>query len=373
MSAGGGITTSRRLSAAACYQAFLTTPKFACLDGLRFICIAAVLWHHSPIKPQFAEYDILGKGFLGVDFFFVLSGFLITTLLLREERKTGTFSIRKFYWRRILRIIPIYYLVVTFVVAITILKGQTAEALEKAPYYYLFLSNFLNDHLTNLSITWSLSVEEQFYLLWPALLMITPRRWLGPVLLTAIIINVIAVTGALAPLGVTPVPAGPMTLALPNATYAPILMGAGLALLLADERGFGVLHLMTGWIGAPVVYLLALPIVVYLVPSDLIGWPNLLIHIIMVLSLASIVVREANALTPVLTIWPIARIGQISYGAYLYHLFALHGAGIIASGNSALEMALYLVLTVLISEVSFRTVERFFLSFSARHRVVAAP
>ena len=140
--------------------------------------------------------------------------------------------------------------------------------------------------------------------------------------------------------------------------------------MLADGRGFGVLHRLTGWVGAPVVYLLALPVVVYLVPSDLIGWPNLLIHITMVLSLASIVVREDNALTPVLTIRPIARIGQISYGAYLYHLFALHGAGVIAPGNMALEMLLYLVLTVVISEISFRTVERFFLSFSAKHRVV---
>ncbi len=82
--------------------------RFSNLDGLRFICIALVLWHHANPFPD-SPLNLFGRGFLGVDFFFVLSGFLITTLLLREADAHGRFSLRDFYLRRIIRIIPVYF------------------------------------------------------------------------------------------------------------------------------------------------------------------------------------------------------------------------------------------------------------------------
>lgn len=92
-----------------------------------------VLWHHAqPIKVQ--GLPILDRGFLGVDFFFVLSGFLITTLLLREADRYGSFSLKNFYLRRIIRIIPVYFFVVTGVsVYYILIEGQT-EYLELLPW-----------------------------------------------------------------------------------------------------------------------------------------------------------------------------------------------------------------------------------------------
>ena len=153
--------------------------RFGSLDGLRFLCIGAVLWHHSPLFNA-GEFSarILHRGFTGVDFFFVLSGFLITSLLLREAEARGRFSLSGFYRRRALRILPVYYLLVTAIGAYYIWGKGAAEYLGYMPFYYLFLANFLQGDVPLLSPTWSLSVEEQYYLLWPLLLMLLPRRWL---------------------------------------------------------------------------------------------------------------------------------------------------------------------------------------------------
>lgn len=95
---------------------YLSQRHFGSLDGLRCLCIIAVLWHHAPVTEVVQQPLLLRRGFVGVDFFFVLSGFLITTLLLREESSTGRISLRGFYFRRALRILPVYFLLVTAVI-----------------------------------------------------------------------------------------------------------------------------------------------------------------------------------------------------------------------------------------------------------------
>ncbi|HEY3820819.1 MAG TPA: acyltransferase [Polyangiaceae bacterium] len=86
---------------------FLGTSRFSSLDGLRCLAVVPVVWHHSTPRPP---SGLLGRGPLGVDLFFAISGFLITTLLLRERRR-GELSVGRFYARRALRIFPAYYLV----------------------------------------------------------------------------------------------------------------------------------------------------------------------------------------------------------------------------------------------------------------------
>jgi peptidoglycan/LPS O-acetylase OafA/YrhL len=89
------------------FLAYRRRPEFLSLDGLRCLSILAVVWHHSLTAP--ASGRLLNLGFLGVDLFFVISGFLIVTLLLRERFLSGTISLEKFYLRRTLRIFPLYY------------------------------------------------------------------------------------------------------------------------------------------------------------------------------------------------------------------------------------------------------------------------
>ena len=134
------------------------------LDGLRAISITLVLLGHLgrtrnfPTQLTFLEY---GAGF-GVHIFFVISGFLITTLLLNEHAKTGTISVKEFYRRRALRILPAAY---TYLLVMTI-AGWSFLPARDIVVCYAYISNYfkvpwLLGHL------WSLSIEEQFYLIWP--------------------------------------------------------------------------------------------------------------------------------------------------------------------------------------------------------------
>jgi len=138
------------------------------LDGMRAISISLVVighWaelrYHSDIAGAFAN--------LGVRIFFVISGFLITTLLLKEHAKSSTIGLREFYMRRAYRILPasLVFMLVTFVIFWSQLQWyHMATAL-------LYLANFDYTHPWYLGHLWSLSVEEQFYLLWPGVL----KKW----------------------------------------------------------------------------------------------------------------------------------------------------------------------------------------------------
>ncbi len=164
---------------------------FPNLDGLRFYAFLAVFFAHS----FWTEFDYIStnplfkllketayKGVLGVNFFFVLSGFLITYLLLEEKAATGKIDILAFYMRRILRIWPLYYFVVFIGFAIIPFVqsklGQPTPEKGNLLYYLAFISNFdVKPTSAVLGILWSISVEEQFYLVWPVVFSLVPTRW----------------------------------------------------------------------------------------------------------------------------------------------------------------------------------------------------
>lgn len=366
------------LQTAQAFEAYQARRHFGNLDGVRALAILAVLWHHSPLMPLLSDrFLIASRGFVGVDLFFVLSGFLITTLLLREERAKGRFSLRGFYWRRALRILPVYLLVVGFAVGyFGVLQGNY-DLLGLLPYYLFFMANFLPEHVPLLDPTWSLAVEEQFYLLWPAALLVLPRRWVLPVLGALIALNVAGAMGLLAPLGLAAFALGDLWIALPNATYAPILMGAALALVLDRRAGFAALWRLTGARGAALVWAGVMVLALFVLPRDLLGWPNLLLHLSMTLFLSALVQREKTALTPLLRSAPLMRVGQVSYGLYLYHLIGLH---IAVTGLSALGMlhpwlvlGVYTAVSMAMAEFSFRFYEARFLALRYRRAQPASP
>src|SRR5258708_20126402 len=151
------------------------------LDGLRAIAILAVLVTH------FTFQTVLTGGYLGVDLFFVLSGFLITSLLLSEER-AGKVALGNFYARRALRILPPLFAAVAIALAV----GATSVPAALAAIF--FLANIVDIPMGALVPMWSLSVEEHFYALWPLLFIALGRhrvRFAGYAILAVLATRVI--------------------------------------------------------------------------------------------------------------------------------------------------------------------------------------
>ena len=181
--------------------AFLTTSGAAAgaggrfyqpeLDGLRFYAFLGVfICHTLPFEPAFYHrlhlpvpwlWGAAAKaGAAGVDLFFALSAFLITSILLRERQQNGGISLRRFYLRRILRIWPLYFVLV----ALGLVLAHTM-ATQKLPWYYvagylLFVGNWVHAVFGRpesvCSPLWTVSIEEQFYLIWPLLMKLLDRR-----------------------------------------------------------------------------------------------------------------------------------------------------------------------------------------------------
>jgi peptidoglycan/LPS O-acetylase OafA/YrhL len=165
------------------------------LDGVRAVAVLLVLLAHgtSRFEPGGLHMSL---GWIGVDLFFVLSGFLISNLLFRESDRFGSISLTRFYVRRSLRIWPLYYAVLLLYAFVLPhideeLFGRVyvSAGSEGYPTYrdalwphFVFLQNYLveaNEVRMGLSLFWSLAIEEHFYLVWPLLVVVVPRRYLG--------------------------------------------------------------------------------------------------------------------------------------------------------------------------------------------------
>jgi peptidoglycan/LPS O-acetylase OafA/YrhL len=149
------------------------------LDGIRAVSIAFVLLSHSNLDRNW-HVDALGS--LGVSVFFVISGFLITTLLVREHNSTGSICLPNFYIRRALRIVPAFYafLGTVFILNYFDVISVPARCLWSSAFFlrnYLAPVEYYKDWYT--AHCWSLSVEEQFYLLWPPMLVALGRKQAG--------------------------------------------------------------------------------------------------------------------------------------------------------------------------------------------------
>lgn len=348
------------------HQRYLETRYFASLDGLRCLCILAVLWHHST-RPEI-DLRLDAMGFLGVGMFFVLSGFLITTLLLRERDNTGGISLTDFYARRTIRIFPIYYLLLA---ALAVFYGLVERGTPDAqayfgdlPYFLTYTSNWIHVDAGNQAPLWSLATEEQFYIFWPLIEKLLRPRWALAVLFGVLGVNQLINFGVTDPLTARWFGEEFNSLSIMEATFTPIALGVLLAHMLHHRGSFEPMARLLSPAWTPVVLLAGFLTYLEFTPEDISGLPRLVIHLWMVLLLASLVIREEHWLRRPLGLWPLKRMGMISYGMYLYHMWCLHVVrqGLRASGlDYEVRQWIFpiagLLLTVAVAELSFRLIE----------------
>jgi peptidoglycan/LPS O-acetylase OafA/YrhL len=159
-----GRTETNAATFTAGLESGLSGKRLPALDGIRAIAVFLVIFYHAGIPGV--------PGGLGVLLFFVLSGFLITWLMLSEVERSGTVSLRKFYARRSLRIFPAFYAYGAFILSYALWRGREIiwpQVIASLLYVNNYWQGLHGDPGTGFSHTWSLAVEEQFYLLWPAI------------------------------------------------------------------------------------------------------------------------------------------------------------------------------------------------------------
>jgi peptidoglycan/LPS O-acetylase OafA/YrhL len=201
------------------------------LDGLRAVSIALVMLAHSRAAPGFPRWlgGVADRGPFGVTVFFVLSGFLITWLLLREDDTTRGIDLKRFYMRRALRILPPAYALLLFATLWAHFHDKTVSARELAACA-LFARNLVpgTEYLGHF---WSLAVEEQFYLIWPVFLALSPKRMRVP--LTA---SLVAITPVWRWANYRMFGMGHFNVLRTDLVYDALLIGALLAMVRADAR-----------------------------------------------------------------------------------------------------------------------------------------
>lgn len=313
------------------------------LDGARAVAVALVFARHGFPESTF-------PGGLGVDVFFVISGFLITRILLREYDRDGTIHLRQFYVKRLLRLYPALLLVVVVFVALWwLVSGSLRNNLLQSAVAVSYTSNIFvtlrESGLGHLGHTWSLAMEEQFYLVWPPILLLLLRRRMRRQ--TIVLILAIAATASLAGWILTgnDYPYNPLTKA------GALIIGCIAALMVAKKPAQNTL---LAYLGLAVITLAfiaestGLLQRTWTMPLVILGVVPVILH----LSFGrGIMVRGLSAR------W-IAYLGVISYGLYLWHYPIMWALRYSSTLPDFAVTAIALVLTFAAAALSFHFVER---------------
>jgi peptidoglycan/LPS O-acetylase OafA/YrhL len=287
------------------------------LDGVRGIAIAIVLVEHFGLLPTTGGYAVLPiTG--GIDLFFVLSGFLITTLLLEEHAETGRISLRGFYARRARRLLPGLFVMLAVFAAIAVAKG--IDPLPDLARYGFYTGNIAMARAHNAATSsglghlWSLAQEEQFYLVWPLLLILFTRaRRLLP-LTIALAAGLILWRAHLAVDGV-----GRQLYYRPDTHSDGLIIGAVLAIVLRRRP----LLLPAGWQPWLVAAFAGWCVVGPLFAWEIVGRP-----VLELLCAGLVLAAVTESQLAVGLAWsPLVWLGKISYSLYLWHFMLLWAFG----------------------------------------------
>ncbi|MBZ5672987.1 MAG: acyltransferase [Acidobacteriia bacterium] len=330
------------------------------LDLLRFGAFLLVFLHHA-LPHSSADYRIPGQaamllsgiaraGALGVDLFFALSAYLITELLLREQRSRGAIDIRAFYIRRILRIWPLYYFALLILVPAMSLLPEEHMPWSYSLAFALFGGNWAcaawGYPPSSFALLWSVSIEEQFYIAWPWIMRMSGRLGAGSLRLIA--------CGMLAIATVTRIVLVIRDVHHPGiwcntlARLDPIAGGALLACFLNGAVPRHSARSRSLWIGLGGILLVGAG---SLGGNE--GWPVLITYPLAAAASVAVIVGTLGS-----RVRAGAYLGKISYGLYVFHAAAIR---IVPSPILALP------LTMAIAAVSYRYLESPFLRLKERY------
>jgi peptidoglycan/LPS O-acetylase OafA/YrhL len=276
------------------------------LDGLRSIAVILVLIYHW-LQPVFTG------GNIGVDVFFVISGYIITAVLLRELEKTGRIRLRRFYIRRALRLWPALLLMLLVLLIPGLLlspdKGAFLKETASAALYLTPVTQFVFGDAVAYYHTWTLALEEYFYLLWPiALIAVLRAKWAWKrIVLVATSAGLVLVLAKIAL-----VAAG--TESGSYLRVGGLLLGCAAAVYIKNNPG----TIAPRWFGsAGIILLLAAAVIGSYIPLNAVAY--LLADIASVALVASLVTRRNSKLASALSVRPMVYVGAISYELYLWH------------------------------------------------------
>jgi peptidoglycan/LPS O-acetylase OafA/YrhL len=341
------------------------------LDGLRGVAILAVMAFHG---------GLIRGGFLGVDLFFVLSGFLITTLLLEERDRTGAIHLGRFYVRRALRLLPALFALVIACSIVVVLTGGPEEAGifgSAALWVIFYLANwasFFGYPLHVLRHAWSLAIEEQFYLLWPGLLVLLARVTASRARLLGVVVAGVAASVLLRLWQWVAPDAVAQLYARLDWRGDALLVGCALGVL-TTGNWLPASRTTRAWLLGGSLAAAAVLAAAFLGAS----WDALYMRgggaTLVALSAAALIVQvlvaPAGWIARLLAFRPLVRTGRISYGLYLWHFpifFALSGLAYQSIHPALPRVLLAAVVTFLVAEASFRLLERPLLSLKDRFR-----
>ncbi|MCK0152831.1 acyltransferase [Alcanivorax sp. S6407] len=291
------------------------------IDGLRFLAVALVILHHLGI-PGF------NGGFVGVDVFFVISGYLITSILVKEV-SSSAFSFGGFYRRRVIRLAPAYFLVLLasgVLACFTLLPAELVQFAKSTIYSTFFAANFFmwdavggyfgsGADTTPLLHLWSLAVEEQFYLFWPVGFLVLVRLFPSRLSISAVIVLMLIATVMVSQYGALNYPAAAYYL-MPTRAFE-LLIGAALVFLPSFTLG-GYSRYVRMVLSAMGLGLIAYSSIFF----DKSIWFPGLNALIPCIGTALIILFAREGLPivgPLLTNRFSVAIGKISYPAYLWH------------------------------------------------------
>jgi peptidoglycan/LPS O-acetylase OafA/YrhL len=351
------------------------------LDGIRCFAVLFVVAAHTHVSWMHG-------GGLGVDVFFVLSGYLITTLLLREHERTGRIDVPRFWGRRVLRLLPALVLLVLVIDTVALfapgrLGGLAPVTLSSTPGVLFYFSNWLivatnSGALGAFGPLWSLSVEEQFYLLWP-LLVILALRFRKPLRTLTILIGVLVLAVIVCRFAFFD-PGNQYQTFATSFRVDMLLMGALLGVGFhagLTER----IRRLSRWAVAPaILYLVAASVLVpefniagvekkvYLYYT--IGLPA--VGIATVSLIAFVVTHQGSLVTRFLSLQPFDYLGRISYGIYLWHYPVILLLQVRFHPDPNITLLLSLPITVALATASWFALERP-LARRFHHRLLPRP